>query len=209
MSDARLNDRSVCRVIVLFCLLAMLAPATFGAEITAPAKHYAFDLVTLNLSDKMRKGRSSSQRIQIDIPSAMTDDDLETVRTLLDQLGATQPDGEGYRHFAMANGTRVRIGGFVENPEVAGAGVPSLPAEFSVANEFSTEEAALVLRIATAANLFVSSPDDSTLVATTYEVTDRPFHKEHPRATFTPDAQSLAQWVRMNIALRDEPEQSR
>ena len=203
-------NRLVGRLCAALCALVVLVSTTQAAETpAASARHYAFDLVTLNLSDKMRKGRSSSQRIQIDIPSAMTDDDLESVRSILDQLGATQPDGEGYRHFAMANGTRVRIGGFVENPEVAGAGVPSLPAEFSVANEFSSEEAALVLRIATAANLFVSSPDDSALVATTYEVTDRPFRKEHPRATFTPDAQSLAQWVRMNIALRDVPEQSR
>ncbi len=190
-------------------MLAVLTSAGYGAESSSAVKHYAFDLVTLQLSDKMRKGRSSSGRIQIDIPSALTDDDLESVRNILDQLGATPPDGEGYRHFAMSNGTRVRIGGFVADPEVAGAGVPSLPAEFSVANEFSTEEAALVLRIAAAANLFVSVPGDSTVVATTYEVTDRPFRKDHPRATFTPDAQSLAEWVRKNIAARGAPDRDR
>ena len=188
------------RFIAVLCALVMLAAAALGAQSTAPPKQYAFDLVTLQLGDKMRKGRASSGRIQIDIPGAMTDDDLESVRNILDELDATQPDSEGYREFSMSNGTRVRIGGFVEDPEVAGAGVPSLPAEFSVANEFSAEEAALVLRIASAANLFVSSPDDSTLVATTYDVTDRPFRKAHPRATFTPDAQSLAEWIRKNIA---------
>ena len=188
------------RIVSVLATLAVLTSAAYGAESPpAAAKHYAFDLVTLNLSDKMRKGRASSGRIQIDIPSAMTDDEIESVRGILDQLGATQPDGEGYRHFTMPNGTRVRIGGFSEDPDVAGAGVPSLPAEFSVANEFSTEEAEVVLRIATAANLFVSNPDDATVVATTYQVTDRPFQKEHPRATFTPDAAALADWVRKNI----------
>jgi hypothetical protein len=200
MSEAPRNARAACGLIALLCVLVMLTTATHGAESSAPLKQYTFDLVTLNLSDKMRKGRASSGRIQIDIPSAMTDDELETVRNALDQLGATQPDDEGYRQFSLANGTRVRIGGFVEDPEVAGAGVSRLPAEFSVENEFSAEEAALVLRIATAANLFVSSPDDSTVVATTYDVTDRPFRKEHPRATFTPDAESLADWIRKNIA---------
>lgn len=187
------------RLVALLCALVLLASAAIGAENVAASKHYAFDLVTLQLGDKMRKGRSSHGRIQIDIPSAMTEDDLEAVRNILDQLGATQPDSEGVRELEMANGTRVRIGGFVEDPEVAGAGVPSLPAEFSVAGEFSAEEAALVLRIASAANLYVSNPDDAEVVATTYQVTDRPFQKKHPRATFTPDAESLAEWIRTNI----------
>ena len=137
--------------------------------------------------------------MQIDVPSAMTDDELETVRRILDQLGASPPDGDGYRHFSMSNGTRGRIGGFIEDPEVAGAGVRSLPMELSVENEFSTTEAALVLRIAAAANLFVGKPDDPTVVATTYAVTDRPFRKEHPRATVTPDEKSLVEWIRQNI----------
>jgi hypothetical protein len=193
------------RVAVLLCALAMLAISARAGEPAAAAtvKTYAFELVTLNLGDRMRKGRSSGARIQIDIPSAMTESELEYVHSTLDQLGATQSDAEGYRQFSMSNGTRVRIGGFLEDPEVAGAGVRSLPVEFSVSNEFSTEEAALVLRIATTANLFVEHPDDASLVATTYEVTDRPFRKEHPRATFTPDAQALAQWIRTHIPARD------
>lgn len=195
-----MKTRARIDAIVLLCALAALVTGAYGAEEAAKPKQYTFDLVTLNLGDKMRKGPSSGARIQIDIASAMTEDDLESVRNTLDQLGATQPDGEGYRQFSMSNGTRVRIGGFVEDTEVAGAGVRSLPAEFSVESEFSTDEAALVLRIATAANLFVSSPDDATVVATTYQVTDRPFRRDHPRATFTPDAQSLAEWVQKNIA---------
>lgn len=188
------------------CVLALLASATYGAESPSTGKEYTFELVTLNLGDKMRRGRTSSGRIQIDIPSAMTDDDLESVRKILDQRGATQPDGEGYRQFSMSNGTRVRIGGLIEDPDVAGAGVRSLPVEFSVRSEFSTVEAALVLQIATAANLFVGSLEDSTVVATTYQVTDRPFRKAHPRATFTPDAQSLAAWVLKSIPSRDVTE---
>ena len=50
--------------------------------------------------------------MQIDVPSAMTDDELESVKRILDQLGASPPDGEGYRQFSMSNGTRGRIGGF-------------------------------------------------------------------------------------------------
>jgi hypothetical protein len=187
------------------CVLALLASATYGAESPSTVKEYTFELITLQLGDKMRKGRASNARIQIDIPSAMTDDDLESVRNILDELGATQPDGEGYRQFSMSNGTRVRIGGFIENPDVAGAGVRSLPIEFSVNDAFSAVEAGLVLRIATAANLFVGIPDDPTRVATTYQVTDRPFRKEHPRASFTPDAEALAEWVRKNIPSRDVP----
>jgi hypothetical protein len=137
--------------------------------------------------------------MQISVPSAMTDEEFETVQRMLDQLGASPPDSEGYRDFSLPNGTRVRIGGFIEDPEVAGAGVRSLPVELAVENELSTTEAALVLRIAVAANLFVGKPDDPTVVATTYAVTDRPFRREHPRATVTLDDRSLAEWIRQNI----------
>ena len=193
------------RTVCVLAMLAVLTQAAYGAESSSTVTQYIFELVTLSLSDKMRRGPASRGRIQIDIPSAMTDDDLEATRSILDQLGATQPDGEGYRQFSMANGTRVRIGGFAEDPDVAGAGVRSLPVELSVRNELSADEAALILRIATAANLFVASLDDSTVVATTYEVTDRPFRKDHPRATFTPDAPSLAEWIQKNIPARDVP----
>jgi hypothetical protein len=190
-------------------VLAILASPGHGAEPTA-VKKYAFELVTLNLSASSRSRRdpTSGGRMQINVPGAMTDEEVETVTRILDQLGASPPDGEGYRHFSMANGTRGRIGGFIEDPEVAGAGVRSLPMELAVANELSTTEAALVLRIAVAANLFVGKPDDPTVVATTYAVTDRPFRREHPRATVTFDAQSLAEWIRQNISAGDLADES-
>ena len=192
------------RFFASLCVLATVASPTNGAE-PAAVKKYAFDLVTLNLSARARSGRdpTSGGRMQIDVPSTMTDDEVETVKNILDQLQASPPDSEGYRRFSMPNGTQGRIGGFIEDPEVAGAGVRSLPMELAVENEFSTTEAALVLRIAVAANLFVGKPDDPTVVATTYQVTDRPFHKEHPRATVTLDDKSLADWVRQNIAASD------
>lgn len=192
------------RLFASLCVLATVASPADGAEPTV-VKKYAFELVTLNLSARARSRRdpSSGGRMQIDVPSAMADDELETVKNILDQLRASPPDGEGYRHFSMPNGTRGRIGGFIEDPEVAGAGVRSLPMELAVENEFSTTEAALVLRIAVAANLFVGKPDDPTVVATTYQVTDRAFRKEHPRATATLDEGSLADWVRQNIPVGD------
>ena len=185
----------------------MAASTTHGAEPTA-IKKYAFELVTLNLSASARSRRdpTSGGRMQINVPGTMTDDEIETVKRILDQLGAAPPDGEGYRHFSMSNGTRGRIGGFIEDPEVAGAGVRSLPMELAVENELSTTEAALVLQIAVAANLFVGKPDDPTVVATTYAVTDRPFRREHPRATVTFDDKSLVEWIRQNIPAGDESE---
>jgi hypothetical protein len=187
----------------------MAAGATHGAEPVAVRK-YAFDLITLNLSASTRSRRdpSSGSRMQISVPAAMTDEELETVKRILDQLGASPPDGAGYRQFAMSNGTRGRIGGFIEDPEVAGAGVRSLPMELAVENEFSTTEAALVLRIAVAANLFVGKPDDPTVVATTYAVTDRPFRREHPRATATLDEESLVEWIRQNIPAGEVADES-
>jgi hypothetical protein len=180
----------------------MLASATHGAEPPAAVKHYTFDLVTLNLSSTARKSQRG-ETLRIQVPSAMTDEEFESVKSMLDDLHASPPDNAGHRHFEMSNGTRVRIGGFIEDPEVSGAGVQRLPVEFSVKEEFSTAEAELVLRMATKANLFVAHAEDPTLVATTYPVTDRPFRKEHPRASVTADEQSLAEWVRQNIPARD------
>ena len=190
------------RFLILFSVLAILASATHAAEPAPAARQYTFDLVSLNLAHRERR-RQAGATLQIDIASAMTDDELESVKSMLDGWNASPPDSEGYRQFSMPNGTRVRIGGFMEDPNVSGAGVASLPVELAVKDEFSATEAALVLRIATVANLFVSSHDDPTLVATTYAVTDRPFRKEHPRASVTADAQSLADWVRQNIPSRD------
>jgi hypothetical protein len=187
------------RLFASLCVLATIAGPASAAE-PAAVKKYAFELVTLNLSASTRARRdpTSGGRMRIEVAGAMTDEELETVNRMLDQLGATPPDSEGYRNFSLPNGARGRIG-FLEDPEVAGAGVRNLPMELAVAGDISTTEAALVLKIAVDANLFVSKPDDPTVVATTYQVTDRPFRKEHPRATVTLDDASLAEWIRQNI----------
>lgn len=184
-------------------MLAMVGSTTPGAE-PAAVRKYAFDLVTLNLSARARSGRdpTSGGRMQIDVPGTMTDEEVETVKRILDRLGATPPDDAGYRSFTLPNGTRGRIG-FITDPEIAGAGVGNLPMELEVANELTTTEAALVLQIATTANLFVSKPDDPTVVATTYQVTDRPFRRQHPNATVTLDEKSLVDWLRQNIPAGD------
>ncbi len=205
---------SVGRFLGLLCVLGVLATAALGAEQPASeptsstassVKEYAFQLQTLNSSDRVRRGRApfSGAPIEFNIASAMTDEELESVTDILDELGASQADDEGYRSFSMSNSTRVRIGGLVEDPEVAGGGVEILPVEFSVKGEFSTAEAALVLRIATAGSMFISSSADPDQVATTAAVADKRFHKRHEHVSVTPDAAALADWVRQNIPPRD------
>jgi hypothetical protein len=193
----------------LRCVLCMLASAADGAEPTAVAstpgvatvKQYNFELLTFNNADRVRRGRApfSGAAIEFNIASAMTDEELEAVRDLLDGLGASQPDEDGYRSLKMSNDSRVRIGGFAEDTEVAGSAVERLPMEFAVASEFSTIEAALVLRVATAGNLFVVGAGDSETVATPVTVSDKRFHKRFRNASVTVDEQALAQWIRHNI----------
>ena len=206
----------VSRLVSLLCVLCMLTTAAVGAEqptseptssTTSTVREYAFELQTLNSSDRVRRGRApfSGAAIEFNIASAMTDEELESVKDILDELGASQPDDEGYRSFSMSNGTRVRIGGFVEDPEVAGVGVEILPVAVSVKDEFSTTEAALVLRIVAAGNLFVGGPADSDSVATPAAIADKGFHKRHKNVSVTPDERTLAEWVRQNIPARDAP----
>lgn len=184
-------------------VLCMLAAAPRAAETPAPIKQYAFELETLDLGDKVRRGRTSfNGAVEFKVARAMSEDDLDAVNDILDDLGASQPDDEGYRNFAMSNGTTVRIGGFVENTEVAGAGVQSLPVELSVKDEFSTAEAAVVLQIATAGNLFVTSSSDATLAATKTQVIDKRFLKQHKNYSVTPDDSALVEWIRKNIPPR-------
>jgi hypothetical protein len=185
-------------------VLCMLANASHGAETAPTVKQYAFELATLNAGDKVRKGRTSfGGAVRFNIAATMSDDELAFVNNLLDDLAATPPDAEGYRNFTMSNGTRVRVGGFTENADVAGAAVQSLPVEFSVEEEFSTAEAAVVLNIAAEGNLFVTSADDPTLAATQAQVTDKRFLKAHKSYSVTPDENALADWVRKNISPRD------
>ncbi len=183
----------------------MLASTTHGAEAPAIVKAYAFELRTLNLSDKVRRGQ-----IEFNIDNGMTEDELESVRRVLDQLGAARVNDDGNRDLALSNGTRVRIGGFLVEGflEDSVEGVHALPVEFSVTGEFSTVEAALVLQIAAAGNLFVTGADPDR-VATTSRVTDRRFLKLHKQVSSTPDATAVAEWVRQNIATRDVPDEAR
>jgi len=187
--------------VVALGVLCMLAGASYGADTPPAVKRYAFELETLNSGDKVRKGRTSfgGGSVQFNIAAAMTDDELAFVNNLLDDFAATPPDDEGYRNFTMSNGTRVRIGGFRENEDVAGAALQRLPAEFSVAGEFSPAEAAVVLQICAEGNLFVTSSDDPTLAATKAQVVDKKFLKNHKNYSLTPDDAALAEWVRKNI----------
>jgi hypothetical protein len=193
------------RFLFSLCVLALLTSTTLGAEAPAPVKLYAFELETLNASDKVRKGRTSfaGGAVQFNIAATMTDDELAFVNNLLDDFAATPPDDEGYRSFTMSNGTQVRVGGFMENAEVAGAAVQSLPVEFSLQGEFSAAEAAVVMQIAAEGNLFVTSASDPTLAATQAPVTDKRFLKAHKNYSVTPDENALAEWVRKNIPTRE------
>lgn len=187
------------------CLvLGVLVSATAGAQPPADqsSKQYAFGLYTLNVGATVRRGQ-----VKFDLDDAMTEDDLESVKHVLDPLGASPVDNEGYRHFSMPNGTRVRIGGFLVEgfPEDSVESVRGLAVEFSVKDEFSTSEAALVLRIAAAGNLFIASSADADRVATPARIDDRRFYKRHKEASTTPDEKALAEWVRQNISPRDGP----
>jgi hypothetical protein len=182
-------------------VLALLTSTSRGAEApTPPAKQYVFELETLDLGDRVRRGRTSfSGTVEFKIASAMSEDDLDAVNDILDDLQASKPDDEGYRDFSLSNGTKVRVGGFVENTEVAGAGVQSLPVEFAVKEEFSEAEAAVVLELAVAGNLFVTSSSDSSLAATKTQVIDKRFLKLHKNYSVTADDKALAEWIRKNI----------
>ena len=190
--------------ITLLCVLGTLPNAASGAE-TATLKQYDFELRTLNLGETSRKGQ-----LQFNIDNGMIEEELDSVRRVLDQLGASEVDKEGNRYLSTANGTRVKIGGFLVEGylEDSVEGVHALPVEFTVKGEFAAPEAALVLRIAAAGNLFVGSSADPDRVATTARIDDRRFYKRHKQAAITPDENSLAAWVRQNIPSRDVPDAS-
>ncbi|HKR33568.1 MAG TPA: hypothetical protein VJT10_01955 [Steroidobacteraceae bacterium] len=187
------------RFLTALCALGLLASAASGAEAPATVKHYALELQTLNASQQVRR-----RGVVFDVNEGMTEDELDAVNKVLDQLGASPVDAEGYRDLSLSNGTQVRIGGFLVEGflEDSVEGVHSLPAVFSVKDEFSTAEAALVLRIATAGNLFIAGSADADLVATTAQVADRRFYKAHKQAAITADENSLAAWIRQNIPPR-------
>jgi hypothetical protein len=186
---------------VSLCVLCLVATASRSADTAPLIKQYAFELETLNSADKVRKGRTSfaGGAVQFNIAATMTDDELAFVNNLLDDFAATPPDDEGYRNFTMSNETRVRVGGFLENADVAGAAVQRLPVEFAVKEEFSAAEAAVVLKIAAEGNLFVTSVGDPTLAASRAPITDKRFLKAHKNYSVTPDENALADWIRKNI----------
>lgn len=197
-----MNSVKAGRCVSLLCVLGLLTSATVGAQTPADTstKEYAFGLYTLNVGATVRRGQ-----LKFDMDDAMTEDDLDSVKNVLDQLGASPVDNAGYRRFSMPNGTRVRIGGFLAEgfPEDSVESMRGLAVEFSVKDEFSTPEAALVLRIAAAGNLFIGSSADAERVATTARIDDRRFYKRHKQASITLDEKALVEWVRQNISPRD------
>lgn len=190
------------RLCGLLCVLGMLATATDGAEPSATVKQYAFELRTLNLADTVR-----AKQVRFNISNGMTEEELDAVNQALDELGASAVNDEGYRDLALSNGTRVRIGGFLTEGylEDSVEGVHNLPLEFSVQDEFSTTEAALVVRLATAGNLFIGSTADPERIATLARVEDKRFYKLHKQAGLTPDEEAVARWIALNVAPRDVP----
>jgi hypothetical protein len=178
----------------LLCALALLANA---AEAPESARHYAFELQTLNMGQQVRRAGG----VKFNINDGMTEDELDAVNKALDDAGAAPVDAEGYRELSLSNGTRVKIGGFLVEGFIEDSveGVHSLPIELATKDEFSTTEAALVLQLAKVGNLFVSRPDDADVVATTGQVVDKRFYKAHKQASITADEAALTQWIRKNL----------
>lgn len=174
----------------------MVLSTAVAQEPPAPAQHYTFGLHTLNLGETVRKSQ-----VKFSIDNGMTEDELDAVNHVLDEQGAAPVDGEGYRTLSLPNGTRVRIGGFLVEGflEDSVEGVHSLPVEIVVNGEFSTREAALILQMVKAGNLFVGSSAEAEQVATAAAVKDKRFAKSHKQVSVTPDENALAQWVRQNI----------
>ena len=185
------------RFLTLLCVLGgTLANATHAAETPATSKEYTFELQTLNLGERVRR-----KQVQFNVDNGMTEEELDAVNHELDQLHATPVDAAGNRDLSLGNGTRVRIGGFLTEGylEDSVEGVHRLPMHFTVEGEFSTAEAALVLRLAAVGNLFVGSSADPDRVATTARVDDKRFYKLHKQVAITADETALAEWVRQNI----------
>jgi hypothetical protein len=191
----KMNRMTIGGLLGVLCTVALM---TVAAEAPASVKQYAFELQTLNLGDQLRKGGG----VQLNVNDGMSEDDLDAVNKVLDDLGASSVDADGNRMLALSNGTQVKIGGFLVEGFVEDSveGVHSLPMEFSVQQTFSPAEAALVLKMAKAGNLFVASPTDPEKVATTGKVAERRFYRLHRQASITADESTLAEWIRQNVA---------
>jgi len=184
------------RLLVLCALFALTSLAN-AADAPANARHYAFELQTLNMGQQVRRAS-----VKFNINDGMTEDELDAVNKALDDAGAAPVNPEGFRELSLSNGTHVKIGGFLVEGFIEDSveGVHSLPVELSASDEFSTTEAALVLQLARAGNLFLSRPDDPNVVATTGQVIDKRFYKLHNKASITADEAALTQWIRKNVA---------
>lgn len=180
----------------LLCAFGLLANAAEAPEAPAAGKQYAFELRTLNLGDQVRRGG-----VKFTINDGMTEDELDSVNKVLDELGAAPVDAAGNRDLTLSNGTQVRIGGFLVEGFIEDSveGVQSLPVVLKVKEEFSTTESALVLKIVTAGNLCIASLDNPDRVATTGRVRDRRFYQLHKQASVTADENALAEWIRQNV----------
>ena len=183
------------RLIVL-CALTVFAGAAFGADETPNAKHYAFELQTLNMGQQVRRSN-----VKFNINDGMSEDELDAVNKALDDAGAAPVDAEGFRELSLSNGTHVKIGGFLVEGFIEDSveGVHSLPVEMSTKDEFSTADAALILQLAKVGNLYVSRPNDEDVVATTGQVSEKRFYKLHKQASITVDEAALAEWIRKNV----------
>jgi hypothetical protein len=180
----------------------LLAYAANAADAPANARHYSFELQTLNLGDQVRRGV-----VKFNINDGMTEDELDAVNKVLDDAGASPVDPEGYRALSLSNDTRVKIGGFLVEGFIEDSveGVHSLPVDLATKEEFSKTEAALILQLAKAGNLFVASGDPN-LVATTGQVVAKRFYKLHDKASITADEAALTEWIRKNVPPQDAAE---
>jgi hypothetical protein len=180
--------------LTLLSAYAML-PA-HAADEPAVARHYSFELQTLNMGQQVRRAG-----VKFNIDDGMTEDELDAVNKALDDAGASPVNPEGFRELSLSNGTHVKIGGFLVEGFIEDSveGVHSLPVELSARDEFSTTDAALILQLAKVGNLYVSRPDDPDAVATTGRVVDKRFYKLHKQAAITADEAALTEWIRKNV----------
>lgn len=202
------------KVVTLFSLsfvLYVLTSAAWCAEmpmkkskssVTSTVKEYTFGLHTLNLGDEVRKGQNpfTGELMEFHIDAGMSKKELTSVKNILDEMRASRPDDDGYRHLSLPNRTQVGVGRLFAD---SSAGIQSLKVEFLVRGEFSTTEALLVMQLASAGNLFISSSVDPDLVATTRPVGDQRFHFRHKNSSVVSDADALACWINKNIESRD------
>src|SRR5262245_31556762 len=113
----------------------MLACTAYAEESLQNTREYTFGLHTLNQPDTVRR-----KQVQFSIDNGMTEEELDSVNHILDELNASPVDADGARELTLSNGAHVKIGGFLTEGylEDSVEGVHSLPVEFSVKENFST-----------------------------------------------------------------------